>query len=102
LPLADAAILARRVDGVLLVVGAGSTRREAAVKAKETLERTGGRILGVVLNRVSSRGNGYYYYYAQDGERKHKHKPSLRARLFGKTPEPETSPEVADEPIPTA
>ena len=105
LPLADAAILARRVDGVLLVVGAGSTRRESAVKAKETLEHNGGRILGVVLNRVSSRGNGYYYhyyYYAQDGERKHKHKPSLRTRLFGKTPEPDTSPEVADEPIPTA
>ncbi|MEW5717979.1 MAG: polysaccharide biosynthesis tyrosine autokinase [Chloroflexota bacterium] len=102
LPLADAAILARRVDGVLLVVGAGSTRREAAVKAKETLERTGGRILGVVLNRVNSRGSGYYYhsyYYTEDGERKHKHKakPSPLARLFGKATEPDSSPEIIDE-----
>jgi len=106
LPLADAAILARRVDGVLLVLDAGNTRRETAVKAKETLERTGGRILGVVLNRVSSRGNGYYYhyyYYSQDGERKHKHKrkTSPLARLLGKSPEPDTSPESVDESAPT-
>ena len=76
LPLADAVILARRVDGVLLVVGAGSTRRESAVKAKESIERAGGRVLGVVLNRVTARGGGYYYnyhsYYSQDGKQKSK------------------------------
>ncbi|MCC6176557.1 MAG: CpsD/CapB family tyrosine-protein kinase [Chloroflexi bacterium] len=48
----DAAVLATRVDGVLLVVDAGRTRRDAARRAKEQLERVGARVLGVVLNNV--------------------------------------------------
>lgn len=107
LPLADAVVLARRVDGVLLVLDAGNTRREAAIKAKEAIERAGGRILGVVLNRVSTHGDGYYYhyyYYSQDGERKRKRKPkaSPLARLFGHSPAPDTSPESVDESTPAA
>jgi capsular exopolysaccharide synthesis family protein len=94
LPLADAHILARQVDGVVLVVDAGGTRRDAASKAKEALERAGGRMLGVVLNRVNPRGNSYYYhyyYYSQDGDRKRKsskHKASPLARLLGKSHNP--------------
>ena len=98
LPLADAAILARQVDGVVLVADAGKTRRDAVSKAKEAMERAGGRILGVVLNRVSPRGSGYYYYhyyyYSQDGERKRKSskgESSPLARLFGKTNNPPPS-----------
>jgi len=98
LPLADAAILARQVDGVVLVADAGKTRRDAVTKAKEAMERAGGRILGVVLNRVSPRSSGYYhyyyYYYSQDGERKRKSskgESSLLARLFGKPNNPPPS-----------
>jgi len=47
----DAAVLGRLLDGVVLVVGAGSTRREAARKAKETLEKGQVRLLGTVLNK---------------------------------------------------
>ena len=46
----DAAALGRLVDGVVLVVGAGSTRRETARKAKETLEKGQVHLLGTVLN----------------------------------------------------
>lgn len=81
LPVADPAVLARHVDGVLFVVNAGKTRREAAVKAKEALERAGAHILGTVLNRVNSRGSGYYYYYAEDGRKKHKHSKKQAASL---------------------
>ncbi|MGE3269158.1 MAG: CpsD/CapB family tyrosine-protein kinase [Chloroflexota bacterium] len=49
---ADAAILATRVDGVLLVVDSGRTRRDAAKRAREQLERVGARLLGVVLTNV--------------------------------------------------
>jgi capsular exopolysaccharide synthesis family protein len=49
---ADATILATRVDGVLLVVDSGRTRRDAARRAKEQLERVGARLLGVVLTNV--------------------------------------------------
>ncbi len=40
-----------RVDGVLLVIEAGKTRRQVAMRAKKELEDAGGRLLGVVLNR---------------------------------------------------
>ncbi|MBN1815452.1 MAG: CpsD/CapB family tyrosine-protein kinase [Anaerolineae bacterium] len=46
----DAAVLGTKVDGVLLVVCAGRTRREHAQRAKELLERVHVRIVGAVLN----------------------------------------------------
>jgi len=46
----DAAVLGTRVDGVLLVVSAGRTRRDHTQRAKELLERVHARILGAVLN----------------------------------------------------
>jgi capsular exopolysaccharide synthesis family protein len=39
------------VDGVMLVVEAGKTRQQTALKAKEELEAAGGKFLGVVLNK---------------------------------------------------
>lgn len=49
LAVADALILAPRMDGVLLVVQAGQTRRQHALQAKERLQRVRARLLGVVL-----------------------------------------------------
>jgi capsular exopolysaccharide synthesis family protein len=46
----DAVVLGMKVDGVLLVVRAGRTRREHAERAKELLERVHVRIVGAVLN----------------------------------------------------
>jgi Mrp family chromosome partitioning ATPase len=46
----DAAVLGGLLDGVVLVVGAHSTRRETARKAKENLEKGQVRLLGTVLN----------------------------------------------------
>jgi hypothetical protein len=46
----DAAVLGGLLDGVVLVVGAHSTRRETARKAKENLEKGHVRLLGTVLN----------------------------------------------------
>jgi len=58
----DAAVLGAKVDGVLLVISAGKTRREHAERAKELLEKARVRIVGVTLTnapRDSSIG-GYY------------------------------------------
>jgi succinoglycan biosynthesis transport protein ExoP len=60
---ADAAVLAQMVDGVLLVVNAGETRRDMARQAVESLRQVGANVIGVVLNRVPTRRGGYYYYY---------------------------------------
>jgi Mrp family chromosome partitioning ATPase len=46
----DAIVLGGLLDGVVLVVGAHSTHREAARKAKGTLEKGNVRLLGTVLN----------------------------------------------------
>ena len=65
--LADAAVLSTAVDGVLLVVQAGRTRRGMAEKGVETLRAVHARLLGVLMNRVPTRGAGYYYYYYYQG-----------------------------------
>lgn len=46
----DAISLGQSADGVILVLSANSTRKEAARKAKESLEIAGARLLGAVLN----------------------------------------------------
>ena len=58
----DAVVLSARVDGVLLVVGAGQTRRDHAQRAKEMLEKVKAHVLGVALTHVSpdSALGGYY------------------------------------------
>jgi Mrp family chromosome partitioning ATPase len=62
----DAALLASRTDGALLVIDGGRTRKGAVRQARETLDRVGARLLGASINRLSERGNtGYYYYYYQ-------------------------------------
>lgn len=48
---ADAAILSRLIDGVVLVVQAGKTRWEVIRKAQDTLNNAQANFLGVVLNR---------------------------------------------------
>lgn len=58
---ADAAVLAKQVDGVILVVSAGETRRDSAKQAVFNLQQSGANILGVVLNRASDK-NGRYRY----------------------------------------
>ncbi len=58
----DAAVLGAKVDGVLLVISAGNTRREHAQRAKETLEKARVRIVGVTLTNAAqdSMVSGYY------------------------------------------
>ncbi len=48
---ADAALVGQLTDGVVLVVGSSSTRREPARIGKESLEAAGVPVLGAVLNR---------------------------------------------------
>ncbi len=48
----DAAVLATRVDGVLLVLQAGKTRRDRAREARRLLEKVKAHIVGVVLNNA--------------------------------------------------
>lgn len=53
----DASVLGTRVDGVLLVVQAGHTRREQAKRAKQQLEKLHIRVIGAVLSGASLDGS---------------------------------------------
>lgn len=65
LPVTDAAVMAARADGAILVVEAKRTSHDDARQARETLERVGGNILGVALTKVKTGRRGYYYYNAE-------------------------------------
>jgi len=82
---ADSAVLAGSIKaGTILVCDAERTRLAAAGKAREQLEKVGVDLLGVVINRVNPRdegygyGYGYGYYYespAPSATSKNGHKP---------------------------
>lgn len=62
----DALVLAPWVDGVIMVLRSGKTDQNAVSRAYELLRNVEGRLLGVLLNDVSSSymyGSYYYYYY---------------------------------------
>jgi len=61
----DAAVLATKVDGVLLVVNAGGTKRDYARAAKARLEKVNANLLGAVLNNVRFDVSLHRYYAAQ-------------------------------------
>jgi non-specific protein-tyrosine kinase len=56
----DATLLASKLDGVLLVIRSGHTRRDTTERAKHNLEQVGARLLGAVLtNAPRVRGERY-------------------------------------------
>jgi protein-tyrosine kinase len=64
----DAAVLSRKVDGVILVVQLGVVERAAARQAKALLENVNAPLLGVVINNVKENSGYYYYYYSSEDE----------------------------------
>jgi capsular exopolysaccharide synthesis family protein len=62
LAVTDTPLLASKLDALLLVIKAGSTRRDHAQRAKEVLQRANIRILGVALSNApqDSSMNAYY------------------------------------------
>lgn len=63
LAVTDAAVLAPKADGVLMVVRSGHVARKQTARAKEALEAVKARVLGTVLTAVEAEGHEGYYYY---------------------------------------
>ena len=61
----DAAVLSTKVDGVLLVINAGGTKRDYARAATARLEKVNANLLGAVLNNVKFDVSLHRYYAAQ-------------------------------------
>src|SRR5262245_9173699 len=57
----DAASLATQVDGVVLVLHAGRAKRPVVTRAVALLRKSGGRVLGTVLNRRIHEIPGFIY-----------------------------------------
>lgn len=57
---ADARILAGKVDAVLFVIWLGKTTTERAKASREMFERVGARVIGAVLNRIPHNLSFYY------------------------------------------
>jgi succinoglycan biosynthesis transport protein ExoP len=67
-PVTDALVLSERVDGVLLVVEAGSTRRRHLQRATQLLQQAQASVYGAVLNGAGSNQRySYYRGYGFDG-----------------------------------
>jgi capsular exopolysaccharide synthesis family protein len=89
----DARVIATLVEGAILVVSEGTTSREAARRAKESLlAQEGVNLLGVAVNRVG-RSSAYDYYSSYGSKRKAK---SSRRRKQGSVDGGLTPAEVAD------
>jgi non-specific protein-tyrosine kinase len=107
LPVTDAVLLASKTKHLLWVISAGKTRTDALRRAREALAQVDAKVVGIVLNRITSGGGyGYYYYYSKDGS-KHKRKhsesaylPNQRAFVSGDGNEQATSPETLPETLP--
>jgi len=77
LPVADAAILASRVDSTILVYQVGKIGRAVLRRAKVQLDNVGANVMGVVLNDLTSEiaefktESQYYrqYYYKEEEPR---------------------------------
>jgi non-specific protein-tyrosine kinase len=74
----DSAILGSLMDGTLLVVDSGRSRRRAVRMAREALARAGANVLGVVLNRVPAPSRSDYarYYGSPYGSSSGAEKPA--------------------------
>ena len=63
----DGAIVARHCDGAVLVIESGAISYRLEQRVKIQLEKSGCRILGVVLNKVDLHNEAYYGKYGRYG-----------------------------------
>jgi succinoglycan biosynthesis transport protein ExoP len=62
----DAAVLAREVDGVMLLIQHRKYPKALSIRAKGMLTNMGANVLGVVLNNINISKDQSYYYYHQN------------------------------------
>lgn len=96
----DAAILSRYVDSTIIVTAANETKIEAVEKVKKAIENVGGKVSGVVINKVPMNSRKYSYYGNYYGSTatikkgKNKHQAAISPREAAK---PENQPKRKSE-----
>lgn len=103
LPVTDAAVLSRAADGTLVVARARKTTTDGLQRALGNLARVRGRVLGVILNCVATKGPdtysyGYYGAYSSRPERRRGRNGARTSANSGSEGGAQVSP--APEPVP--
>lgn len=86
---ADAIVLSRIVDTTILVASYKNTKKEDLDKMKRNIQNVGGKIAGVVLNKMPIKSKEYLstYYYGSDNS-SNSTKELQVERIVRETPEP--------------
>lgn len=84
---ADALIVSKYIDGLVLAIRAGKTQKPSLKVTYENIVTSSSKLLGTVINGISEKHMGYYYYYyyyyySKDGK---KRKVSRRRKQVTKT-----------------
>ena len=59
----DAAVVAAKCDGTILVISDNQVRYRQAIEVIEQLRKSGSKILGVVRNNIKKKDGSYYKKY---------------------------------------
>jgi capsular exopolysaccharide synthesis family protein len=84
LPVTDAAVLSTIAGGTVVVVGAGRVDRDHLARSLQSLEAVKGRVLGLVLNLIPTKGTDHYYNYRDGYAPKREHQKSSRPKQRAK------------------
>lgn len=81
LPVTDAAVLAQKVGGVVLVVGSGKVKTQDFEKALGSLQLVEAPLIGIVLNLLPTKGpDAYAYsYYSNESHAESRRESSTRS-----------------------
>lgn len=74
---ADAFIVSKHTDGMVLIVRAGTTQKHSLRVAVENIETSDTKLLGIVINDINEKTSNYYYYYyyyTHEGQKKKRRK----------------------------
>jgi len=79
----DAIILSRDVDSTIIVTAHRTTKKDSLQKVKKAIENVGGKIAGVVINKIPVNIEKYEstYYYSSSGAREEKSTTDFKAEV---------------------
>jgi polysaccharide biosynthesis transport protein len=83
--IADARVMGRHSDGVIMIVRSQYTTRDAALLAKQRLAEDGSPLLGIILNAWNPNAPGYSYYRNYYAGYNHYYGPEKETRSAGRS-----------------
>lgn len=94
----DSLILARQVDATVVVTAYKSTKLGEVEKIKKSIENVGGKIAGIIINKIPISPKKYQstYYYGNTGEKQEEQEEETKT-IEGKTEAQEIPTDIIEE-----